>query len=103
MKALISVLFMFSSAMWMLLVMSPRRWVVDEPKDDGYTALHLAALNNHFSVAKLLIHHGKADMDIQNHNLQTALHLAVERQHAQIVRVSIIYIFSTHGISKSYF
>uniref|UniRef100_A0A023F2T6 RING-type E3 ubiquitin transferase n=2 Tax=Triatoma infestans TaxID=30076 RepID=A0A023F2T6_TRIIF len=77
------------SAMWMLLVMSPRRWVVDEPKDDGYTALHLAALNNHFSVAKLLIHHGKADMDIQNHNLQTALHLAVERQHAQIVRLLV--------------
>uniref|UniRef100_A0A146LRU8 RING-type E3 ubiquitin transferase n=1 Tax=Lygus hesperus TaxID=30085 RepID=A0A146LRU8_LYGHE len=77
------------SAMWMLLVMSPRRWVVDEPKDDGYTALHLAALNNHVSVAKLLIHHGKADMDIQNLNLQTALHLAVERQHAQIVRLLV--------------
>lgn len=27
-------------------------------------------------------------MDIQNVNLQTALHLAVERQHTQIVRVS---------------
>lgn len=26
-------------------------------------------------------------MDIQNVNLQTALHLAVERQHTQIVRV----------------
>jgi E3 ubiquitin-protein ligase mind-bomb len=73
--------------MWILLVMSSRSWVVDEPKDDGYTALHLAALNNHLAVAKLLIHHGKADMDIQNLNLQTALHLAVERQHAQIVRV----------------
>lgn len=77
------------SAMWMLLVMSPRRWVVDEPKDDGYTALHLAALNNHVAVAKLLIHHGKADMDIQNLNFQTALHLAVERQHAQIVRLLV--------------
>lgn len=75
--------------MWILLVMSPRRWVVDEPKDDGYTALHLAALNNHVAVAKLLIHHGKADMDIQNLNLQTALHLAVERQHSHIVRVTI--------------
>jgi len=26
-------------------------------------------------------------MDVQNVNLQTALHLAVERQHTQIVRV----------------
>jgi len=28
-------------------------------------------------------------MDVQNVNLQTALHLAVERQHTQIVRVCI--------------
>ncbi len=66
----------------------PRRWIVDEKKDDGYTALHLAALNNHVEVAELLIRQGKANMDVQNHNLQTALHLAVERQHPQIVRVS---------------
>lgn len=77
--------------MWILLTKSSRarRWVVDEPKDDGYTALHLAALNNHVAVAKLLIHHGKADMDIQNLNFQTALHLAVERQHAEIVKVKL--------------
>ena len=30
---------------------------------------------------------GKANMDVQNVNLQTPLHLAVERQHTQIVRV----------------
>ncbi|XP_014247997.1 E3 ubiquitin-protein ligase MIB1 [Cimex lectularius] len=77
------------STMWVLLVMSPRLWVVDEPKDDGYTALHLAALNNHVAVAQLLIHYGKADIDIQNLNLQTALHLAVERQHAQAVRLLV--------------
>jgi hypothetical protein len=29
-------------------------------------------------------------MDLQNVNLQTALHLAVERQHTQIVRVSSV-------------
>jgi len=29
-------------------------------------------------------------MDVQNVNLQTALHLAVERQHTQIVRVRIL-------------
>ena len=27
-----------------------RHWIVDEKKDDGYTALHLAALNNHAEV-----------------------------------------------------
>lgn len=74
------------SAMRTLLSRLPRPWIVDEKKDDGYTALHLAALNNHVEVAELLIHHGRANMDLQNVNLQTPLHLAVERQHAQIVR-----------------
>lgn len=77
------------SAMWVLLLKLPRRWIVDEKKDDGYTALHLAALNNHVEVAELLVHHGKANMDLQNVNLQTALHLAVERQHTQIVRLLV--------------
>jgi ankyrin repeat protein len=72
----------------------PRPWIVDEKKDDGYTALHLAALNNHVEVAELLVHQGQANMDLQNVNLQTALHLAVERQHTQIVRVSSIDSFS---------
>ena len=73
--------------MKILLSKIPRHWIVDEKKDDGYTALHLAALNNHVEVAELLVNQGKANMDIQNVNLQTALHLAVERQHTQIVRV----------------
>lgn len=68
-----------------------RPWIVDEKKDDGYTALHLAALNNHAEVAELLVRVGSARMDLQNVNLQTALHLAVERQHTSIVRVSIIF------------
>ena len=141
--------------MRVLLSKLTRPWVVDEKKDDGYTALHLAALNNHvevldeltlengifiypicainlgnrifyywsvvflmntfamkqkfsrflvkielrklskfvelsfimywlFQVAELLVHVGRANMDLQNVNLQTALHLAVERQHTQI-------------------
>lgn len=78
----------FYSAMKILLAKIPRPWIVDEKKDDGYTALHLAALNNHVEVAEQLVLNGKANMDLQNVNLQTALHLAVERQHTQIVRVS---------------
>lgn len=82
------VFFSLFSAMKILLAKLPRRWIVDEKKDDGYTALHLAALNNHVEVAEQLVLNGKANMDLQNVNLQTALHLAVERQHTQIVRVS---------------
>ncbi|KAI0227644.1 E3 ubiquitin-protein ligase MIB1 [Lamellibrachia satsuma] len=77
------------SAMRILLSKLPRPWVADEKKDDGYTSLHLSALNNHVEVAELLVRQGKANMDIQNANLQTALHLAVERQHTQIVRLLV--------------
>ena len=31
--------------------------MADDKKDDGYTALHLSALNNHLEVAELLIKH----------------------------------------------
>lgn len=41
--------------MRILLTRLPRPWIVDEQKDDGYTALHLAALNNHVEVAELLV------------------------------------------------
>ena len=37
--------------MRVLLSKVPRSWMVDEKKDDGYTALHLAALNNHIEVS----------------------------------------------------
>ncbi|XP_055383755.1 E3 ubiquitin-protein ligase mind-bomb [Condylostylus longicornis] len=77
------------SAMKILLTKTNRPWIVEEKKDDGYTALHLAALNNHVAIAELLVHMGKANMDRQNVNLQTALHLAVERQHVQIVKLLV--------------
>ncbi|XP_030838657.1 E3 ubiquitin-protein ligase MIB1 [Strongylocentrotus purpuratus] len=75
--------------MRILLSRLPRPWIVDEKKDDGYTALHLAALNNHVEVAELLVNQGRANLDIQNVNQQSALHLAVERQHTQIVRLLV--------------
>ena len=49
------------SAMRILLSKVPRQWVIDEKKDDGYTALHLAALNNHVEVAELLVHGSGSD------------------------------------------
>ena len=38
-----------------MLATKPQPWVVNEKKEDGYTALHLASLNNHVEVAELLI------------------------------------------------
>ncbi|XP_068679361.1 E3 ubiquitin-protein ligase MIB1-like [Montipora capricornis] len=77
------------SAMRILLSKLPRPWIANEKKDDGYTALHLASLNNHVEVAELLVKQAKANKDVQNTNLQTPLHLAVERQHTQIVRLLV--------------
>lgn len=55
-------LFSAFSAMRILLSKVPRQWVIDEKKDDGYTALHLAALNNHMEVAELLVHGAGSDV-----------------------------------------
>lgn len=41
--------------MKILLSKLPRAYIVNERKDDGYSALHLAALNNHVEVAELLV------------------------------------------------
>ena len=41
-----------------------------------------------FFLMEPLYFQAKANKDVQNTNLQTPLHLAVERQHTQIVRVS---------------
>lgn len=46
-----------------------------------------------YCVFACLEYQGNASLDIQNANQQTALHLAVERQHTQIVRVSIFFTF----------
>ena len=72
-----------------MLTDNDKPWVVNEQKDDGYSALHLAALNNHVEVCELLIKLGKANKDYQNTNLQAPLHLAIQRQHTTIVRVSL--------------
>ena len=76
---------------------SNRQWLVDEKKDDGFTALHLAALNDHCLVAELLLLKGNASINIQNTSLQTALHLGVGRQHVQIVDVSNVIVLKNIG------
>ena len=53
--------------MRILLSRLPRPWIVDEKKDDGYTALHLAALNNHVEVAELLVNQVNLEYTIKNY------------------------------------
>lgn len=64
----------YFSAMRVLLSKLPRPWIVDEKKDDGYTALHLAALNNHVEVAELLVHQvGHSSWEDLNVTLQLTI------------------------------
>jgi E3 ubiquitin-protein ligase mind-bomb len=78
-----------ASALRIMLSKMTRLWLINEKKDDGFTALHLAALNNHLEVAEVLLEVGKANKDVQNNDMETALHLAVERQHQQIVKLLV--------------
>ena len=43
------------SALRIMLSKMPRLWLVNEKKDDGFTSLHLSALNNHIEVAEVLL------------------------------------------------
>lgn len=63
--------------------------LVDVKKDDGFAALHLAALNGHRDVAALLLanNDGGATVDLRNNRRQTPLHLAVSQGHWALVEL----------------
>ena len=46
-------------------------------KDDGFSALHLAALNGHSQVCEVLVKEGQADIDIRNDRRQTPFLLVI--------------------------
>lgn len=84
---------------------------MDAKKEDGFTAVHLAALNNHREVAQILIQEvraaplprvgvralgpqaepvppapqGRCDVNVRNRKLQSPLHLAVQQAHMGLV------------------
>lgn len=68
------------------LIEQKKEWLIDEKKEDGFTPLHLACLNNHSEVVKLIIEFRHQYINTKNLNLQTALHLAIDRQHYEIVK-----------------
>ena len=66
-----------------------RLWLVNEKKDDGFAPLHLACLNNHLDVARELLDCSATQVDIENLSKQTPLHLCVERQHFELIKLLI--------------
>ena len=41
--------------------------LLNAKKDDGYNSLHLAALNNNFAIAKMIVEHVSASTHIHRH------------------------------------
>ncbi|XP_012507542.1 PREDICTED: E3 ubiquitin-protein ligase MIB1 [Propithecus coquereli] len=65
---------------------------VEAEDSEGDTPLHDAISKKRDDILAVLLEagaDGNANLDIQNVNQQTALHLAVERQHTQIVRLLV--------------
>lgn len=67
------------------------RPLVDVKKEDGFAALHLAALNGHREVAAILLSPtgGQARIDLQNNRGQTPLHLATSQGHWTVVELLV--------------
>ncbi|KAF3860112.1 hypothetical protein F7725_000367 [Dissostichus mawsoni] len=70
-------------------ILGRARQLVDVKKEDGFSALHLAALNNHRDVAEILVKEGRCDINIRNNRNQTALQLAVTQGHTDLVQLLV--------------
>ncbi len=70
-------------------IIGKARQLVDVKKDDGFAALHLSALNGHFTVTKALLDQGQAEIDIRNNRKQTPLLLAVSQGYCGIVELLV--------------
>lgn len=60
-------------------------------KNDGFAALHLAALNGHREVASILLSQtqGNALVDVENKRRQTPLYLAASQSHWALVELLV--------------
>ncbi|XP_015747588.1 PREDICTED: E3 ubiquitin-protein ligase MIB1-like [Acropora digitifera] len=63
--------------------------LIDFPKEDGFTALHLAAFNNHIEIARCLLLSGHCGIDLPNHRGQTALALAVTQAYVKMIELLV--------------
>jgi E3 ubiquitin-protein ligase mind-bomb len=78
-----------------------KHWLIDEKKEDGFGALHLACLNNYYDVVKLFLENGYLNVNLKNANQQTPLHLAVERLNYDIVKLLLDFKCSPPACNQS--
>ncbi|RNA27483.1 E3 ubiquitin- ligase MIB1 [Brachionus plicatilis] len=68
-----------------------KHWLIDEKKEDGFSALHLACLNSYQEVVELMLNYSRfLNINIQNNSLQTPLHFAIERLNYEIAKSLIL-------------
>jgi hypothetical protein len=65
--------------------------LVDEKKSGGFSALHLACLNNYTDIVKIFIDYEHFNVNTKNLNLQTPLHLACDKLNFDIVDLLVNY------------
>ena len=53
----------------------------------NYTALHIAAGNNHPVIVSQLLSDDKMDASLKDNNNRTALKIAIDREHAECVTI----------------
>ncbi|KAL5013169.1 hypothetical protein ScPMuIL_007439, partial [Solemya velum] len=58
-------------------------------QNEGFTSLHIAAVNDHIEIASDLIHKGKCDVNAQDKVGRNALHLAVAQGHKRTVELLV--------------
>ena len=63
--------------------------LINDKKDDGFTSLHLAALNDHQDVARVLLRDGQCEVDPKNNRRQSPLLLAVSQGHTKLIELLV--------------
>ncbi|XP_018113522.1 ankyrin repeat domain-containing protein 27 isoform X2 [Xenopus laevis] len=63
---------------------------VNVASSDGFTPLHISALQGHFVLVCLLLKHG-ASVDVKNGNRALPLHLACHKGHLEVVKALMEY------------
>jgi len=58
---------------------------------NGWTALHLSALNGHYDVTRLLVEEAHADVNCQNQYGRTPLHWACAAGHVAVVELLLMH------------
>ncbi|CAF0858471.1 unnamed protein product, partial [Brachionus calyciflorus] len=82
------------------LIQIKKYWLIDERKKDGFSALHLACLNNHYDLVRVLIENGNLNINIKNDAEQTPLHLAVDRLNYDIVKLLCTFKYPTDNKNR---